>query len=243
MLSLSPEVALLVLGILLLATVFAGSISSRFGLPALIGFLCLGMLAGVDGPGGIAFDDYLLTQGVGIACLIFILFSGGIDTDWRDVRRVATPALVLATGGVLISAGIMALAANLLLGFSPYQGFLLGAIIASTDAAAVFAILRSTGLDLHGDVPALIEVESGSNDPMAIFLVGAALMFITVPDFSPQAAAGKSTSASRAVSLWSVISETTVKGQSASASATRPASGIETAGLVWMTQSALIWPV
>jgi len=185
MLSLSPEVALLVLGILLLATVFAGSLSSRFGLPALIGFLCLGMLAGVDGPGGIAFDDYLLTQGVGIACLIFILFSGGIDTDWRDVRRVATPALVLATGGVLISAGIMALAANLLLGFSPYQGFLLGAIIASTDAAAVFAILRSTGLDLHGDVPALIEVESGSNDPMAIFLVGAALMFITVPDFSP----------------------------------------------------------
>ncbi|KPM17941.1 potassium/proton antiporter [Citromicrobium sp. WPS32] len=185
MLSLSPEVALLVLGILLLATVFAGSLSSRFGLPALIGFLCLGMLAGVDGPGGIAFDDYLLTQGVGIACLIFILFSGGIDTDWRDVRRVATPALVLATGGVLISAGIMALAANLLLGFSSYQGFLLGAIIASTDAAAVFAILRSTGLDLHGDVPALIEVESGSNDPMAIFLVGAALMFITVPDFSP----------------------------------------------------------
>ena len=185
MMSLSPEVALLVLGILLLATVFAGSLSSRFGLPALIGFLCLGMLAGVDGPGGIAFDDYLLTQGVGIACLIFILFSGGIDTDWRDVRRVATPALVLATGGVLISAGIMALAANLLLGFSPYQGFLLGAIVASTDAAAVFAILRSTGLDLHGDVPALIEVESGSNDPMAIFLVGAALMFITVPDFSP----------------------------------------------------------
>ena len=185
MLSLSPEVALLVLGILLLATVFAGSLSSRFGLPALIGFLCLGMLAGVDGPGGIAFDDYLLTQGVGIACLIFILFSGGIDTDWRDVRRVATPALVLATGGVLVSAGIMTVAAILLLGFSPYQGFLLGAIIASTDAAAVFAILRSTGLDLHGDVPALIEVESGSNDPMAIFLVGAALMFITVPDFSP----------------------------------------------------------
>jgi len=185
MLSVSPEVALLVLGILLLATVFAGSLSSRFGLPALIGFLCLGMLAGVDGPGGIAFDDYVLTQGVGIACLIFILFSGGIDTDWRDVRRVATPALVLATGGVMISAGIMAVAAVLLLGFSPLQGFLLGAIVASTDAAAVFAILRSTGLDLHGDVPALIEVESGSNDPMAIFLVGAALMFITVPDFSP----------------------------------------------------------
>jgi len=185
MLSVSPEIALLVLGILLLATVFAGSLTSRFGLPALLGFLCLGMLAGVDGPGGIAFDDYVLTQGVGIACLIFILFSGGIDTDWRDVRRVATPALVLATGGVMISAGIMSVASVLLLGFTPFQGFLLGAIVASTDAAAVFAILRSTGLDLHGDVPALIEVESGSNDPMAIFLVGAALMFLTEPEFSP----------------------------------------------------------
>lgn len=185
MLSLSPEIGLLALGILLLATVFAGSLSSRFGLPALIGFLCLGMLVGVDGPGGIVFDDYVLTQAVGIACLVFILFSGGIDTDWRDVRRVASPALLLATAGVLISAGIVAFSAVELLGFSPFQGFLLGAIVASTDAAAVFAILRSTGLDLHGDVPALIEVESGSNDPMAIFLVGAALLFITVPDFSP----------------------------------------------------------
>ena len=127
----------------------------------------------------------MLTQGVGIACLTFILFSGGLDTDWRDVRRVAMPALILATLGVLISAGIVALASVLILGFGPYQGFLLGAIVASTDAAAVFAILRSTGLDLHGDVPAVIEVESGSNDPMAIFLVGAAILFITVPDTSP----------------------------------------------------------
>ncbi|MEH6723821.1 MAG: potassium/proton antiporter, partial [Qipengyuania sp.] len=183
--TLSPEIALLLLGGLLLATVFAGTLSSRFGLPALIGFLCLGMLVGVDGPGGIAFDDYLLTQGVGIACLIFILFSGGLDTDWHGVRRVALPALLLATFGVLISAGIIALASVLILGFSPFQGFLLGAIVASTDAAAVFAILRSTGLNLNGDVRALIEVESGSNDPMAIFLVGAALLFIIVPNTSP----------------------------------------------------------
>ncbi len=183
----SPEIALLALGILLLTTVFAGTLSSRFGLPALIGFLGLGMLAGIDGPGGIAFDNYLLTQGVGIACLIFILFSGGMDTDWRDVRRVAGPALLLATVGVLISAGITAVAAVMILGFDPFQAFLLGAVVASTDAAAVFAILRSTGLDLHGDVSALIEVESGSNDPMAIFLVGAALLFIAAPDSSPLA--------------------------------------------------------
>lgn len=179
----------MILGILLVATVLAGTLTSRFGLPALIGFLALGMLAGVDGPGGIFFENYELTQSVGIACLIFILFSGGLDTDWRDVRRVAAPALVLATAGVVISAAIVALASVLLLGFGPFQGALLGAIIASTDAAAVFAILRSTGLDLHGDVPALIEVESGSNDPMAIFLVGAALLFIQTPDASPFALA------------------------------------------------------
>ncbi|WP_338240435.1 potassium/proton antiporter [Aurantiacibacter hainanensis] len=180
----SPEVALLAVGVLLLATVFAGSLSSRFGLPALIGFLALGMLAGVDGPGGISFSDYPLAQGIGIVCLIFILFSGGLDTDWRDVKRVAAPALILATVGVVLSASITGLAAMLVLGFEPLQGFLLGTVVASTDAAAVFAILRSTGLDLHGDVPALIEVESGSNDPMAIFLVGAALLFLASPDAS-----------------------------------------------------------
>lgn len=183
--AIATEIAFLVLGGLLLATVLAGILSSRFGLPALIGFLGLGMFIGVDGPGGIAFDDYVLTQGIGVACLTFILFSGGLDTDWRDVRRVALPALTLATLGVLISAVIVALSSVLILGFNPYQGFLLGAIVASTDAAAVFAILRSTELDLHGDVPAVIEVESGSNDPMAIFLVGAALIFITTPERAP----------------------------------------------------------
>ena len=174
---------------LLLTTVLAGSLSSRFGLPALVGFLGLGMLAGVDGPGGISFDNFVLAQAIGMASLIFILFSGGLDTDWRDVKRVAGPALAMATLGVLISAGIVALSAVLLLGVTPAQAALLGAIIASTDAAAVFAILRSTGLDLHGDVPALIEVESGSNDPMAIFLVGAVLLFMSNPAASPFALA------------------------------------------------------
>jgi potassium/hydrogen antiporter len=166
----------------LLATVLAGTLSSRFGLPALIGFLALGMLAGVDGPGGIAFDDYLLAQGVGVACLIFILFSGGLDTDWRSVRRVAAPALVLATLGVMISAATIAAATVFILGVSWLQGALLGAVVASTDAAAVFAILRSTRLDLKGDVPALIEFESGTNDPMAIFLVGAVLLLMTATE-------------------------------------------------------------
>ncbi|ATW04035.1 potassium/proton antiporter [Sphingorhabdus sp. YGSMI21] len=179
------ELTLLVLGVILFTTVLAGTLSSRFGFPALIGFLGLGMLAGVDGPGGFYFENFELTQGIGIACLLFILFSGGMGTAWRDVRRMAAPALLLATIGVLISAGIVALSAIFILGFGPLQGALLGAVIASTDAAAVFAVLRSSGLDLHGDVPALIETESGSNDPMAIFLVGAALFLIESPSASP----------------------------------------------------------
>lgn len=184
MLPASPEVALLAIGVLLLATVLAGVLSGRFGLPALIGFLGLGMLAGVDGPGGIGFNDYVLTQGVGVACLIFILFSGGLDTDWKAVRSVATPALVLATLGVVISAAVVGASGVLILDMGWTQGALLGAVVASTDAAAVFAILRSSGLDLKGDVPALIELESGTNDPMAIFLVGAVLLFSVSPDAS-----------------------------------------------------------
>jgi cell volume regulation protein A len=185
MANLNTEAAILLVGVLLLTTVLAGTLSSRFGLPALIGFLGLGMLAGVDGPGGIVFSNFSFAQSVGTVSLVFILFSGGMDTAWSDVRRVAAPALLLATIGVLISAGIVAGSAMVLIGASPLEAALLGAIIASTDAAAVFAILRSTGLDLHGDVPALIEVESGSNDPMAIFLVGAVLLFIGTPEASP----------------------------------------------------------
>jgi potassium/hydrogen antiporter len=177
----SPEVTLLAVGVLLLATVFAGTLSSRFGLPALIGFLGLGMLAGVEGPGGLEFENYFLAQTVGVVCLVFILFSGGLDTAWRSVRSVAAPALVLATFGVLLSAGITAVATVMILGVGWFQAFVLGAVVASTDAAAVFAILRARGLNLDRNVQSLIEFESGSNDPMAIFLVGAALLFITMP--------------------------------------------------------------
>jgi cell volume regulation protein A len=182
--ALTQDTALLAVGVMLLTTVLAGTLSNRFGLPALIGFLALGMIVGVDGPGGIAFDDYYLAQAVGVACLIFILFSGGLDTDWKVVRRVAAPALVLATVGVAISAAIVAAAAVLLLEVNWIQGALLGSVVASTDAAAVFAILRSSGVDLKGDVPALVELESGSNDPMAIFLVGAVLLLMTGSDAS-----------------------------------------------------------
>jgi cell volume regulation protein A len=138
----TPQLAFLAVGILMLLTVLAGTLSSRFGLPALIGFLGLGMLAGEDGPGGLMLDDYLLAQFIGVLCLVFILFSGGLDTAWKNVRSVAGPALLLATLGVGISAAITGTAATFLLDFTPIQGFLLGSVVASTDAAAVFAILR-----------------------------------------------------------------------------------------------------
>ena len=180
----SSELLLFVVGLLLMLTVMAGSFSSRFGLPALLGFLGLGMLAGADGPGGINFEDHAAAQGVGVLCLVFILFSGGLDTHWKSVRRATVPALVLATVGVLVSAGVVAISAMWLFAFTPLQGFLLGSVIASTDAAAVFAILRSSGLPLRDEVRGLIELESGSNDPMAIFLVGAVLLLIATPDTS-----------------------------------------------------------
>lgn len=178
------ELILFGVGLLLILTVMAGSVSSRFGLPALIGFIALGMMAGSDGAGGIRFSDYALAQNVGIVCLVVILFSGGLDTDWRLVRTASVPALVLATIGVLTSALVVAGAAMLLLKFTALQGFLLGSIVASTDAAAVFAILRSNGLPLRSDVQSLIELESGSNDPMAIFMVGAGVMLIATPQLS-----------------------------------------------------------
>lgn len=182
--SVSPELGFLLFGALLVATVIAGTLSSRFGMPALIGFLGLGMMAGSEGPGGIEFADYAAAQLVGTGALLFILFSGGLDTSWRAVRVVATPALVLATAGVMISAGVISVAAVVLLKLDLVQGLLLGAIIGSTDAAAVFAVMRSNGLALRQEIQSLIEFESGSNDPMAIFLVGAALTFILTPETS-----------------------------------------------------------
>ncbi|MXO64933.1 potassium/proton antiporter [Altericroceibacterium endophyticum] len=182
----SIEIVFLASGVLLALTVFAGTISSRFGLPSILGFLFLGMLAGSDGPGGIAFDDYSLAQGVSVACLIFILFSGGLDTKWRKVRGQAPAAMALATVGVMISAGIMTVTSMVILDFTPLQGFLLGSVIASTDAAAVFAVLRSLNIPLRPKVQNVIELESGSNDPMAVFLVGAALMLIANPGDSPR---------------------------------------------------------
>jgi len=170
--------------VLLLASVLASKISDRFGVPALLLFLILGMLAGSDGPGGIYFDDPALAQAIAMIALVLILFSGGLDTKWESVRPVLKEGLILATFGVLITALVVGLFACWLFDFSLVEGLLLGSIISSTDAAAVFSVLRSKGISLKGQLKPLLELESGSNDPMAIFLTIGLIQLITQPDSS-----------------------------------------------------------
>lgn len=176
------DYALLTAGILLLLSVVSSKASGRLGMPALLLFLAIGMLAGSEGIGGIAFDDAGLAQSLSVLALVFILFSGGFDTVWREIRPVLAPGAALSTVGVLLTAALVGLLGVYVLGYSWLEALLLGAIISSTDAAAVFAILRSKGVGLRGNLKSLIELESGSNDPMAILLTTGFISLITIPN-------------------------------------------------------------
>ncbi|WBM74517.1 potassium/proton antiporter [Saprospira grandis] len=156
--------------LLLLLSVLAGKTSFRLGLPTLILFLLVGMLAGSEGFGGIYFDDSQLAQFIGIIALNIILFSGGLDTRWGAVRLVLGKGLTLATLGVFITAAAVGIFAHYFFDWSWLDAFLLGAIVSSTDAAAVFSILGSTNIHLKHGIRPILELESGSNDPMAYFL-------------------------------------------------------------------------
>jgi len=179
------EYVLIGASILLLISVLVSKISDRFGVPALLLFLVLGMLAGSDGFGGIYFDDPALAQFISIIALALILFSGGLSTEWHQVRPVLKEGLLLATVGVLSTAVVVGLFASLVLGLSTLEGLLLGSIVSSTDAAAVFSVLRSKGISLKGKLKPLLELESGSNDPMAIFLTIGLIQLLTQPGASP----------------------------------------------------------
>lgn len=166
---------ILIGAVLLLISIVASDISSRMGAPLLLVFLTLGMLAGEDGPGGIRFDDFEVAYVIGTLALAVIIFDGGMRTR-REIFRVALwPAISLATIGVMATATLVGVFAAWILGVGWLQGILLGAIVGSTDAAAVFALLRTQGAALQGRVAAVLEIESGSNDPMAIFLTVAVL--------------------------------------------------------------------
>ncbi|MDD5585278.1 MAG: cation:proton antiporter, partial [Candidatus Omnitrophica bacterium] len=164
------EIFLLGAAVLTLVSVLASKLSDRFAVPALLLFLVIGMLAGSEGIGGIYFDNYGLAKSLGIIALIFIIFSGGLDTTWKSVEPLFLPGLILSTIGVLITAVVVGFFAMSVLKFSLFEGLLLGAIVSSTDAAAVFSVLRSKKISLKGDLKPLLELESGSNDPMAVFL-------------------------------------------------------------------------
>ncbi|HRY61376.1 MAG TPA: cation:proton antiporter, partial [Candidatus Fermentibacter sp.] len=172
-------VMILAAGLLIFLGALAHRLSERIGVPALLLFLGIGMLAGSDGIGGISFDDPDAANSVGVFALAFILFSGGLDTDWRSVRPVLGRAILLATAGVIVTALLVGFFCRFVLGMPLFDGLLLGAIISSTDAAAVFAIMKSRRVRLKGNLKPLLELESGSNDPMAVFLTITVLGFAT----------------------------------------------------------------
>lgn len=179
-----PIEPVLAIAILLLVAVLAGKVSGRFGIPALLLFLAIGMLAGSDGPGGIEFEDAGVASSIGAVALAYILFSGGLDTRWSAVRPVLGPGVLMATAGTLITAVVAGVGAWLLFGTSLTVGLLMGAIVSSTDAAAVFSVLRSRGVSLKGRLRPLLEFESASNDPMAVFLTIGLTTLVTQPDVS-----------------------------------------------------------
>jgi len=193
------DYVLLAIAILFILSIAASKASGWFGVPALILFLLIGMLAGSEGPGGIFFDDPLIAQCLGITALIFILFDGGLQTKYSDIKSVIGRGFALSTLGVMITAAIVGWFAGSLIGMPMADAMLLGAIVSATDAAAVFMVLRSKSINLKGNLQPLLELESGSNDPMAIFLTITILSYISgqmtsvvdvIPSFAQEMALG-----------------------------------------------------
>lgn len=170
---------LLIGSILLILSILAGKSSYRFGIPTLIIFVAIGMLAGSDGPGKISFTDPAVARFIGIVALNFILFSGGLETRWEVIKPVLWHGIALSTAGVLLTALSVGVFVWAITGLTFYEGLLLGAIVSSTDAAAVFSILRSQHIGLKKNIRATLELESGSNDPMAYFLTIAVMGLVT----------------------------------------------------------------
>jgi cell volume regulation protein A len=176
----SVSIAILLGAILVMAGILSSLLALRFGAPLLLVFLAVGMLAGDSGPGGLQFDDYRSTYLVGSVALALILFDGGLRTRFQSIRAVLAPSMALATVGVLLTALITAPVAKAVLDLNWTEALLVGAVVASTDAAAVFLLVHAQGLRLRPRVGATLEAESGSNDPFAVFLTLMLVEYISV---------------------------------------------------------------
>ncbi len=177
----SPQMIVITVGVLLLLSTLASKLTERSGIPVLLVFLSIGMLAGSDGPGGIHFENAKVANLFGTFALSYILFSGGLGTNWRTVRPVLWRSGVLATLGVAVTAGLVGFFSAFVLSIPLSEALLIGAIVSSTDAAAVFSVLRSRGVMLKGNLKSLLELESGSNDPMAVFLTMSLIRLLMEP--------------------------------------------------------------
>ena len=174
----SVSIAIFLGAILVMAGILSSLLALRFGAPLLLVFLLIGMLAGDFGPGQLQFDDVRTTYLVGSVALALILFDGGLKTRFQSIRAVLAPSMVLATFGVLVTALVTAPVAKYALDLGWAEAFLVGAVVASTDAAAVFLLVHTQGLRLRPRVGATLEAESGTNDPFAIFLTLMLVKFI-----------------------------------------------------------------
>src|SRR6266508_2699163 len=180
------SIGILLGALLVLAGIMSSLVAMRFGAPLLLVFLIVGMIAGEAGPGGLQFDDVRTAYVVGSIALALILFDGGLRTRFATFRSVLAPAVTLATVGVLMTAALTAPVAKFLLGMTWTEALLVGAVVASTDAAAVFFLIHARGLRLRPRVGATLEVESGSNDPFAVLLTILLVEFLAVGDRSWQ---------------------------------------------------------
>src|SRR5437763_5182020 len=176
----SVSIAILLGAVLVMAGILSSLLALRFGAPLLLVFLFIGILAGDSGPGQLQFDDVRTTYLVGSVALALILFDGGLRTRFQNIRAVLAPSMVLATVGVLFTALITAPFAKYALDLNWTEAFLIGAVVASTDAAAVFLLVHTQGLRLRPRVGATLEAESGTNDPFAIFLTLMLVEFISI---------------------------------------------------------------
>ncbi|MEX0999750.1 MAG: potassium/proton antiporter [Thermodesulfobacteriota bacterium] len=170
--------------LLLLLSILASKVASIIRVPALIIFILVGMAAGSEGPGGIEFDDAWVAQFLGVIALAFIIFSGGLHSSWKSVSPVLWTGVSLSTIGVFLTAILVGLFVHYLLDFSILMALLLGAIVSSTDAAAVFSVMSSSGTKLKGSLKDLLEFESASNDPMAVILTLGFIHLLTNPEAS-----------------------------------------------------------